>query len=90
MRPVHEGGRLTTEQSQVGFVDEGGALERMVGPFFSQLRGRNPAQLVVDDFEQASLALPVACARADQQRRNVFRWIHGEQRRLSAAISGEF
>lgn len=49
---VLAGGLRVTTQTQPRFVDQGGRLEVLAGPFVGLLRRRNPAQLVIDQRQQ--------------------------------------
>ena len=44
--------QLAAHQAQVGRVDQGGRLQRLVGPFVGQLLGRQLAQLIVDQRQE--------------------------------------
>ena len=44
--------RLAAHQPQVGLVDQGGRLQRLAGFLLGHLLGCQPAQLVVDQWQQ--------------------------------------
>jgi hypothetical protein len=48
------------DQPQVGLVDQGGGVERLAGLFLGHVSGGQPAQLVIDHWEQLGDGLFVA------------------------------
>ena len=44
--------RPILDQPQIGLVDEGGRLQRLTGALATQVRGREPPQLLVHDRQQ--------------------------------------
>ena len=51
-RPFHGWARVGADQPEVRLVDEGGGLERLARLLRGQPRGRELAQLVVDEREE--------------------------------------
>jgi len=48
------------QQPQIGFVDQGGRLQRLAGCFLGKLLGRQAAQLVVDQRQQLAGGVRIA------------------------------
>ena len=59
--------RSLSNQAQIRFVDQGGALQRVVGAFAAQMAARLPAQLVVNHWDQRFPRFLVALAPIGEQ-----------------------
>jgi hypothetical protein len=62
---------LVAHQPQIGFADQGGGVEGVAGGFRGHARGRELAQLVVDEGEQVGGRLAVTGGRGVQESRHV-------------------
>ena len=63
------------EEPQVRLVDQGGGLERLAGPFATQLGRRDPAQLVVDQRQELLRRQRIALIDLRENARDVtHRW----------------
>src|SRR5262249_61977222 len=70
--PLGLPGRMAPQdQPQVGFVDEGGGLERLAGLLLGQLLGREPPQLVIDQRQELARRVGVAFVDGRQDTRDV-------------------
>jgi hypothetical protein len=58
------------DQSQVGFVDEGGWLQRMAGYLAAKLRPCDASQMVVDDRDELVKGVSFAVADRDEKVRD--------------------
>ena len=62
---------LDADETEIGFVDEAGGLDRVGRAFAAEARPREAAKLLVDLREQRVEGLPTAPARRDQEIRDV-------------------
>jgi hypothetical protein len=62
---------LDAGEAEIGFVDEGGGLEGVVGCFAAEVDGGDAAQFGVDERDKPFFCLPVALFQFDEELGNV-------------------
>lgn len=67
MGPILPLRHLLANQSQVRFVDQGGAFERVVGTFAPQMAARLPAQFIVNQGDERFPCFLIALAPVCEQ-----------------------
>ena len=77
--PIH---RLAAKQLQVEFVDQGGGLQGVAGPFPLKLPGGQPPQFLIDSREQAVPGILVPVAPVRQRLRQIERFGRHASREL--------
>jgi DnaK suppressor protein len=84
VRPILPAYIFLIHHPQIGFMDQGSALERMVGAFAAQITLGQPMQLVIDKGHQSLQRLTIAITPVFEKLRYLVRQI------LSVAISSGF
>jgi hypothetical protein len=74
MRAVAPVGLMIASEAHPGLVHEGGGLERLTGWLARHLGGREAAQLVIDEWEDAFGRARVAARQILQQQGDFPRW----------------
>ncbi len=77
MRPVFPLHLVDIDEFDVGFVDEGGGVEGMVGAYFAQAGVGQLAELGVDEGDELVESLALAAAPFEEDAGDVGLWEHG-------------
>src|SRR5439155_3487169 len=73
-------GLLDIDQADVGFVDQGGGLQRLAWPFVRHLFGRQLAQLVVDQRQELLRGVRVAFLQRRQDAGDIAHTVKDNRR----------